>query len=52
MEGWYLDKDIIKKGNKYYLLEICFFIFQLINNIFNYFKKSKGGYFVGVCFSR
>lgn len=35
IEGYQLDKDILKKGNKIYAPEFCVFIPQEINKLFN-----------------
>lgn len=48
MEGWYLDKDILIKGNKIYSSETCCFVPQEINSIFTDRKSCRGELPIGV----
>jgi hypothetical protein len=48
MEGWHLDKDILKKGNKIYSPETCTFVPRDINMLFVKCNKSRGKYPIGV----
>jgi len=48
VEGFELDKDIIKKRNKIYSEETCCFVPHEINMIFLKQKKSRGLYPIGV----
>jgi hypothetical protein len=52
MEGWHLDKDILKKGNKIYSPETCCFVPQEINNIFTKNNKNRGDYPIGVTLTK
>ena len=40
VEGWHIDKDLLKKGNKIYGSETCCFVPQEINNLFR--RKRNG----------
>lgn len=44
-----LDKDIVKKGNKFYSEELCVFVPQAVNLFFTDRRKSKGLHMQGVC---
>jgi hypothetical protein len=48
MQGWDLDKDILKKGNKIYSPETCCFVPKEINGIFKSSKKQRGELPIGV----
>lgn len=51
-EGWHLDKDIIRKGNKHYSLELCCFVPKEINVLLTNSRATRGLYPIGVCFSK
>ena len=42
-EGKQLDKDIIKKGNKLYCPEFCFFVDNKVNSILTDPAAARGG---------
>lgn len=48
VEGYAIDKDIIKKGNKCYCPEYCCFVPQIINNVIETKKVQKRDYPIGV----
>ena len=48
MDGYALDKDIIKKGNKVYSPETCAFVPLEINGLLVRRKKNGGGCPIGV----
>lgn len=48
IEGFHLDKDILKKGNKIYSPETCCFVPIEINSLFTSCKKVRGKYPIGV----
>lgn len=48
VDGWYLDKDILVKGNKEYAPDKCCFVPNEINVIFISSKKTRGKYPIGV----
>lgn len=48
VDGWYLDKDILVKGNKVYGPDTCCFVPNEINVIFISSKKTRGKYPIGV----
>jgi len=47
-EDWYVDKDILFKGNKVYSPETCCFVPNEINVLFTNSRKSRGEFPVGV----
>ena len=47
-EGWHLDKDIISKGNKIYTPDVCVFVPNEVNCLFNTQKRSRGDLPIGV----
>lgn len=47
-DGWHLDKDLLVKGNKQYSEDTCVFIPNIINNLLNTRKASRGNWPVGV----
>ena len=47
-ERMFLDKDIIKKGNKIYCPEYCCFVNRKINNMFTKNNKNRGDLPIGV----
>lgn len=51
-EGYELDKDLIKKGNKIYCPEYCRFVPKKINVILNSCHSSRGIYPIGVTFNK
>ena len=48
IEGWCLDKDILKENNKLYSPETCCFVPKEINNLFKPFHKRKNNLPKGV----
>jgi hypothetical protein len=48
IDGFYLDKDILIKGNKIYGPDTCCFVPVEINNLFLLTNKKRGKYPVGV----
>lgn len=46
--GWYLDKDILVKGNKVYGPETCTFVPREVNNLFTLRGNDRGDCPVGV----
>lgn len=48
IDGWHLDKDIIKAGNKTYCREYCCFVPREINSLMNSHSNSRGQYPMGV----
>lgn len=49
VEGWYLDKDILVKGNKVYSPETCCFVPNEVNLLVVNAKRARGKYPIGVC---
>ena len=49
--GWYLDKDLLIKGNKVYSESTCVFLPQEINNVLTKSTASRGEYLIGVSWS-
>ena len=47
-QGWQLDKDILKKGNKIYSPETCVFVPQEVNLVFVNKHNHRGIYPIGV----
>ena len=47
-EGYELDKDILKKGNKIYSPETCLFVNHHINSLFTKSEGKRGEYPIGV----
>ena len=47
-EGWYLDKDLLVKGNKVYSEKTCVFIPNEINLLLTKRTTSRGEYLIGV----
>ena len=47
-EGWYLDKDLLIKGNKVYNENVCVFIPQDINLLLTKCTASRGEHLIGV----
>lgn len=48
IDGYELDKDIIRKGNKLYSPETCFFVPREINSMLTNRKNDRGKYPIGV----
>lgn len=48
VEGWFLDKDILCKGNKVYSPDTCCFVPHLINSQFKIIPAKKCGVTQGV----
>lgn len=51
-EGYELDKDIIKKGNKIYGPEFCDFVPKQINYLFCRSNKKRGQFPIGVSYKK
>lgn len=51
-EGKELDKDILKVGSKFYSPETCLFVTHKINNLVSNNRTSKGGYPLGVSYTK
>ena len=51
-EGWQLDKDLLVKGNKVYSENSCIFIPSEINTLLIKRAASRGGYLIGVSWSK
>lgn len=47
-DGWYLDKDILYKGNKEYSSRTCSFVPQEINSLITQKNASRGAFPLGV----
>ena len=45
---WYIDKDIIKKGNRVYCQEYCCIVPRRVNNLFTKRESKRGQYPIGV----
>lgn len=52
IDGYELDKDIIKKGNKVYCPEYCVFVPREINSLILRRQKWRGKYPIGVSFDK
>ncbi len=52
VDGYQLDKDIIKQGNKEYSPENCVFVPARINTLLNSHSNKRGDYQQGVCFHK
>ena len=50
VDGFNLDKDLIKKNNKLYSQDTCLFIPQEINNLLTKANASRNGLYIGVHF--
>lgn len=50
IDGFQIDKDILKKGNRVYCPEYCCFVPAFINSLFTKSNKIRGKYPVGVDF--
>lgn len=48
VDGWFLDKDILVKGNKIYSSETCCFVPRDINNLLTTRKRYRGEFPLGV----
>lgn len=48
MKGWQLDKDLFKKGNKYYSSKTCYLLPAHLNNMLSVKEKVSGKYPTGV----
>lgn len=48
VNGWHLDKDILKKGNKVYSPETCCFVPSEINGLFAKCNAIRGKYPIGI----
>lgn len=51
-EGYHLDKDILKPGNKVYNPESCRFVPQHINSLITDSRASRGNYMIGVSYKK
>jgi hypothetical protein len=52
VEGWEIDKDILKKGNKLYSPETCCFVPHQINTLFVKRNSLRGNYPIGVSYNK
>lgn len=52
LDGWHLDKDIIKKGNNIYSENLCAFVPSEINCFFCDCRANKGEWPTGVYFDK
>lgn len=52
IEGWQLDKDIIKQNNKVYGPDTCAFVPGTINKLFVKRRNSRGEYPIGVSYNK
>lgn len=52
VDGYVIDKDLVRKGNKCYCPEYCSFVPQRINNILGSHKAKRGEYPIGVSLTR
>ena len=52
IDGFQLDKDILKQGNKVYSSDTCIFVSRQINSLFIDRKEGRGKYKLGVCWSK
>lgn len=52
VDGWHLDKDILKIGNKVYCQEYCCFVPREINSLMNSHSNSRGHYPMGVTYNK
>lgn len=51
-KNWYLDKDILVRGNKHYSEDTCVFVPVRVNNLFIKSDKIRGEYPIGVCLDK
>lgn len=52
LDGWHLDKDIIRHNNKVYSEDVCVFVPHQINTFFEASSASRGDYPIGVSFDK
>lgn len=52
VEGWQLDKDILKRGNKLYCPEFCTFVPHQINSTFTKANSIRGDFPIGVYYHK
>ena len=52
LDGWHLDKDIIRHNNKVYSEDVCVFVPHQINPFFEASGASRGDYPIGVSFEK
>lgn len=50
LDGFHLDKDILKPGNMVYGPDVCVFVPNTINTLLTYNRSLSGEYPPGVCF--
>ena len=52
VEDWFLDKDILQKGNKLYAPEYCCFVPREINSLFTKTNALRGDLPIGVSYNK
>lgn len=52
IDGWDLDKDILKKGNKVYSEDMCVFLPSCLNTINLSVKAKRGKYPLGITYKK
>lgn len=52
VDGWRMDKDILKPGNKVYAPDFCCFVPHIINTQLNHCRISRGEFPTGVSWDR
>lgn len=52
VDGYHLDKDILKQGNRIYSPDACIFVSHQINSLFIDRKKGRGAYKLGVSWNK
>lgn len=52
IEGYHLDKDILKRGNKMYSASTCSYVPRSINALLNSHKNKRGKYPIGMSYDR
>lgn len=51
-DGWHIDKDILKKGNKNYSKDTVCFVPKAINSLFTKSNAARGKHKIGVHFNK
>lgn len=52
VDGWEIDKDLLKPGNKIYSADNCIFVPKWLNCFLNGHEASRGVLPIGVCFHK